>query len=377
MEQQPLFRPSGDRAFIHDNQIFLCGRIGNQVKRNGQFVSLVKLSNMISSLEAVECCFSVFDHGRLHTFVQTASETVDRVSLERHILKQIRDRSSDSYVPDRITILPSFPITEHGKTDSKRLVETRTGASTCVLSDKYIKQCWNISLASGEVNCNKTYTELGGDSFTAVYFVNRLLKNVCFGKNTSIGGDLYEKLFTKTLDGSNLSDVQSYIHHELKCVFNNPTYSDGTSSLQIDENLQHSGTTKNYKHQKPNYNTFDDIENNDEVSSLRVHKHTEHLTSEFCSSNKERGAIQELCQHHFVAFSRQLQISTCGCREISKEFDCSSSLSSTYKLNQLHLEWKYNLGKCVDSSALVLFSDPFKKGKEQSRFSKLLTFAVR
>jgi len=325
-EKQPLFRSSGDRAFIHHNQIFLCGRTDDRIKRNGQFVSLVKLSNMISSIETIECCFSVFDRGRLFTFVQSAaSNIVDRVSLERRILKVIREKSSDSYVPDRITILPSFPISDHGKTDSNGLLlQMRTGTSTCVLLESYIEQCWNVSLSSKELygdNSDKTFSELGGDSFTAVYFVNRLLQGVSSVNNKTSEGGLYEKLFAKTLANSTLTDIQLYIQQELKDVFENT--------------------------------------DNGETSSVRTKEHLQHNVTSECNSSKKR---REVCGHHFIAFSRQLQNSTCDCGEIPKNFDCLSS--SLKQFNQLRVEWKYNLGKCVDASPLVVFSDTFTKGMD-------------
>jgi acyl-CoA synthetase (AMP-forming)/AMP-acid ligase II/NAD(P)-dependent dehydrogenase (short-subunit alcohol dehydrogenase family)/acyl carrier protein len=108
-------------------------------------------------------------------------------------LKRLAFTNSLPHVPDcRFVEIPEMPLTESGEIDERKLMGV--GGKTAELGEKVlppsseienqVAQLWREVLNLPQVSLNDTFFELGGDSLSAVRFLNRLRER--FGVRVSI-----------------------------------------------------------------------------------------------------------------------------------------------------------------------------------------------
>lgn len=352
-------RSTGDIVYIISNScnnlntsghtVFLCGRTGSKIKRNGHFVSLVALTNIGNSMDPVDSCVCVYDQEKLFVFFQLlGSLSVDYKHVEKEFIQTIFQNLTSSYLPDRIVFVDNIPVTSHGKVDKRKLLtmalkeENDNSFERRRTLKEYVTECWQLALnTSVETTPNSpsiphTFVACGGDSFAAIFFLNRILQYYT-QPQFELRGGFYEHLFKKTLT-STLEEIQTLLEHELfgKAEMTNQHFLNSTKLPQPftpDNPIAPQPFTPN---------------------NLIV------------PDQRDRHYIRKAC-NHFSAYQKQNGFSTCTCQDRQRKASDSVVNSKRQFLNQpekvnIRERWKYNLGKCVDASPLVVYSTDFPSG---------------
>ncbi|XP_066934948.1 beta-alanine-activating enzyme-like [Clytia hemisphaerica] len=469
-EKVQEMRFTGDLAFITANgQIYLCGRKDDKIKRMGQFVSLATLTKMVEDIPFVEQCCTVYHDRSLITFVKLAEDNgnntlVDsindrhisngntviamsktreiekvgnkkvkrrintplsnkNVTLETDIKRFVRSRLSSSYLPDVIQFVDIIPINKNGKSDSKALIRDylnrKKGNSTdnssikSSLRDIY---CLALNLGSNVLE-NKTFAELGGDSFAALYVVNTLVHQYF---QTEIDGNLCEEIFNKILTSS-YRDFYEYFEQladsfalvELKNDKENGTLSNGSTtsnsvipdceSVQGYKYLQNDLSSSNEHYLNKSSRKESECFQNDRV--LDEYSISSSIKSSEEISNSENGeSVQHQClrnqssvteKNQFYAITSQNKV-FCSDSLVESKIQIPSSKTITpdptnltnFPIKDKHnpcinlkVKRKQNLGKCIDASPLVVYSHVLDEplvliGCHSKRFVALTTEGV-
>ena len=154
------------------------GREDDVVKILGRKVSLEEVGEGLGRalLTPAVCVLEAESH-LLHAFVKSAADLT-----ETSVLAAARLSLSAHQLPARVSFLPEFPLTEHGKTDLRRLrdIAARAGASrsrSCQVSEREIGvkcgELWESLLGSAPAG-QDNFLAAGGDSFSALALVNSL-----------------------------------------------------------------------------------------------------------------------------------------------------------------------------------------------------------
>ena len=286
---------------------------------------MVALTNIGNSLNGVDVCVSVFEKDTLYVFFQVTEGIRENVQtkIERLFIKTIFSKLSKSHIPDEIVFVKLLPITSHGKVDKKELVRQSSQRSLMHVGwRKHLKECWEMALNMkvSSSTMENTFSQCGGDSFAAVFFLNRLFRcvSLCDVEN------IYENLFTCVLT-SNLTEIEEI----LETLQKNDS---GSSSVGISNN-------------------YDIVERNVAINDDVICYEKKHSKSE-CN--------------HFSAYQKQNHFCTCKC--ITPVYRCDKSnlyeipISGKHIVLKLQEKWKYDTQKCVDASPLVVFSADFPHG---------------
>jgi non-ribosomal peptide synthetase component F len=131
-ERVPVYR-TGDVAFASDGRYFYCGRMDHQVKIAGYRVELGEIEFHARALSGVLNAAAVarrdpVGNCSLFLFLQIEN-AVDSNKLSEY--RAQLSRTLPSYmIPQKIHVLPSFPLNQNGKIDRKQLLE-RVEEVTC------------------------------------------------------------------------------------------------------------------------------------------------------------------------------------------------------------------------------------------------------
>ena len=161
---------SGDLAEIDENGILHHrGRADNAVKINGYLVNLLEVEVVIMKHDAIQEAI-VIGHDvnyqtRLFAFIQTFSDSFDIEQLKNFLEEKI----TKQMLPTRYVLIEKWPRLANGKIDRKQLIneidqpkESIVNSST-ELEDR-VAEIWKKVLSVQEIDINKTFTALGGDS---------------------------------------------------------------------------------------------------------------------------------------------------------------------------------------------------------------------
>jgi amino acid adenylation domain-containing protein len=118
---------TGDRGYIKDGQLFLVGRIDNQVKVRGMRIDLGDIEHAVRSQPEVRDATVLAvpgpgDQTQLVAFILVAGEPADPRALRAELLKSI----PPSMVPHKFVQLTEFPLIPNGKVDRKALAASLT-----------------------------------------------------------------------------------------------------------------------------------------------------------------------------------------------------------------------------------------------------------
>lgn len=189
---------AGQRAFrtgdlgVLDNcgQLYLLGRLDNQIKIDGVRVEISEVEGVIDAVAGVKSCAVIAIAGtdgapRLIAFV-----TGEPQIRPEFIRDTARRRLLGSMVPGQIIILDALPLGPTGKIDRKTLeilaAEPETPASSLTHADTplthQISGIWAEVLDIPKPNANADFFQLGGTSLRAIVAmsqIGRLLGQVC------------------------------------------------------------------------------------------------------------------------------------------------------------------------------------------------------
>ncbi|KAJ7986472.1 hypothetical protein DPEC_G00340240 [Dallia pectoralis] len=253
-------RSTGDWACVRDAQLYYLGRRDRLVKRHGQRLHLDTVQQVVMNLPGVEACaVGLSTECRLVAFVVASSSSADQKAapdsssvegkqgsstspstdqkkvsspdpdpspgsspgpshglspgLDKSILHRLSHLLSRHSVPDAVVLVPSLPLSSHGKVSMEELMKIyqrqRAGSkSHNALGDmetlrKRLQSLWRDILSLPEdaaVQKDSTFLFCGGDSLQALRFCDEI---------TAAIGVSSSGLLEVVLDGS-FGDV---LHH--------------------------------------------------------------------------------------------------------------------------------------------------------------------
>lgn len=211
---------TGDRlSRDQDGYFHYVGRTDDAFKVGGMWVSTTQIAAVLEELSAVERAVvlirgDVTSRKRIIAYVIPRSGT--DLSVETLRL-HARSKLPLHMIPSAFITLYEFPLNANGKLDRQALEQATdydTRACGGVSSDsqeaspteKTIAQIWQALLHIDEVSVSDTFTDLGGDSVTALQCLNRIRQifdveialDVFFSEESSVGhvADLIDRART-------------------------------------------------------------------------------------------------------------------------------------------------------------------------------------
>ena len=170
-----LYR-TGDLGYLsHDGNIYIVGRMAQEIKHNGYRIDLREIENFINSVDGVTNSFVTIER-------QTDSRTklLAVVESKNRIIDEIvRDYLSSNLpyymIPSNILVVKKFPLTHNGKVDTIKLKEWlgEISENIDVFDDqeKELISVWKQSISEGyrEISSrDATYFDAGGQSLQAI-----------------------------------------------------------------------------------------------------------------------------------------------------------------------------------------------------------------
>jgi aryl carrier-like protein len=168
-----------------DNEMVYLGRADRQVKIRGYRVELEEISSKIMEHEAVGNCMAVLfgmeQAQSLYAFVVPEAGTVPQPEA----IRAFAIRSLPTYmVPDEIFCIDEMPITQNGKIDEGQLKTRLEGILVHKTSDRphvpqtqrerILHQATSCVLGTYDLDMQKSFSDLGGDSIKAILLLQRL-----------------------------------------------------------------------------------------------------------------------------------------------------------------------------------------------------------
>uniref|UniRef100_A0AAY4D451 Carrier domain-containing protein n=1 Tax=Denticeps clupeoides TaxID=299321 RepID=A0AAY4D451_9TELE len=231
-----MMRASGDWVLVKDGQLYYLGRKDRLVKRHGQQVHLDTVQQVVESLAEVEtCAVDLCEGSRLVAFIvpylgTTASRNIhhrDQASehadlrgdsvllpMNRKIQRRLSHVLSSNCIPDTVLLVPSLPLTTHGKVamNELKMEYERQRQNTGIQQEnltldnlqEILAKLWKETLGLAEdvrIQPDSHFLLSGGDSLQALRFHQNI--NIATGTNSA-------GLLEVILDGS-YSDIWNHI----------------------------------------------------------------------------------------------------------------------------------------------------------------------
>ena len=161
----PYYR-SGDYAYKLDDEIYILGRIDNQIKLRGLRIEPDEISNVISQYGSINSSIVVIKkiNGIEHLCAYyTASEKIDVADLKTNI----SNRLTPYMVPTAYMQLDAFPQTANGKTDIKNLPEPELTLDYVAPENEveaFFAKSFEEILGIDNVGVTNNFFEIGGTS---------------------------------------------------------------------------------------------------------------------------------------------------------------------------------------------------------------------
>jgi amino acid adenylation domain-containing protein len=165
-------------------ELEILGRLDDQVKINGKRVDLAEVEATIEMFPLVASAAVVAISGpsgskRLKGYVVPADD-VASASLEAPLRGFLRGRLPSHLVPEQVTVLTAFPVTEHGKVDKRALAGMQSDEqgfldlAALTSSQRAAAQAWTEAIGHAPSSLDQRFMDAGGDSFAIMALVVNL-----------------------------------------------------------------------------------------------------------------------------------------------------------------------------------------------------------
>ncbi|KAL5011810.1 hypothetical protein ScPMuIL_010361 [Solemya velum] len=357
-----IWRATGDCVEVRgDGSVVFVGRNDDQIKRNGRRINLQEIEKAVLNIGLDTVPVLLVDD-RLIVCAQSCDQPI---AMETKVTNHLTAVLPSHYQPDVILILPSIPVTKHGKLDRTTIMEMakhKLGHHDDInygSADSLIRKIWKLLLNKKEstVDDDALFVYCGGDSFQAVKFVDM----VEFSSNTTFPlllDTLLHKPFHHVVEyvtsemqkstvrlcdagGETLHDSEtprSPIHGgSMKNLINSGLFI-GQKSIDMSEDKQYTSIIKKMKTEHNNYicqskYSIEFSEKGKFVFSLRRGNRMRTLSSDHLGQ----------CRNDKCNIA-----SCCSGIEPKSEHDGYTEGSLILREN-----WKHHTGKCVDASPLI------------------------
>lgn len=176
--QKRIYR-TGDRGKMVNGCIWFLGREDTQIKRRGFRIELGEIENALCSIPQIQNAKAGFKEGKIVGFVRTQDANVK----EHDILKSLKDKVPEYYMPDAIHFISQMPLNQNGKIDMKQLwnqYEAECGrpeqkSHKATETEKQIRRIWRKVLNNTNIMSVETdFFKSGGDSIRAIEVVGKI-----------------------------------------------------------------------------------------------------------------------------------------------------------------------------------------------------------
>lgn len=364
------------------------GRKDDMIKRNGKRVHLTEIEKVVLKVTEVQRCVATYDGNQLSLFVlispenrskgdmaaltssvqtdercdrkdprkyaepevsaEATSTLVDvnesgiipsqllrsRRGLEERMRISIQDTLAewlpDFGRPEKIHFVEDMPLTCHGKVDKRQLLESSLKQSNIDCYERptsLLTQIWKRYFPTADPD-TKTFTEHGGNSLMALSLSEDIYQ--FFGVDVAV-------LFDKILHGSfqNLveyvTSVEKLRAKRSRTVVGTDTISDRSGSENVSD---------------------DDPFSRPSRKRIRLTSETSHV--ERSSACTARGVSSELPTCPAVSVQRASTFFRHGDSSVGPSLPPAARKKSKELSFRLEVCWKFDTGKCVDASPLVV-----------------------
>ncbi|XP_078684711.1 beta-alanine-activating enzyme-like isoform X2 [Branchiostoma floridae x Branchiostoma belcheri] len=365
-----IMRSSGDIVDHYGDDLVFCGRLDDQVKRNGKRLDLRWIEQVGCRLGGVEACVAVMDRkDRFLLFVVLSAVNSRGQGRADDVLQALRTELPPHTVPDKVMEVTELPVTRHGKVDKEALllsaqldppltvVDRGTDMHQCVC--ELWQRVGGTLTTDQEENQRFSFLSSGGDSLTAVQLVENLQ-------------DTFRHTFPHALDiilhqtlGDLVRYAQSVLQEKNSVQINGPS----SSNLEItQEHILHKGQSSSRKmsgEDKKSQEKRSVIRHSGEQlpkkmktsedSVLRpVHKRTQvsqDVSRTNCGLAVQRGS-QTVCLQPSIEENGQVH---CIVPDVTSSTAAREDVSClATEAVSMETVWTCDTGKCVDASPLLI-----------------------
>ncbi|GLG97984.1 Acyl-CoA synthetase family member 4 [Gryllus bimaculatus] len=353
----PVFRATGDFVKIDNscNHILFLGRKNRIIKRWGHRVCLGNVEMVLSRHVDVEKCSCVWHQEKnilaLAVIWRDKEEIQDlRLYGVNHLHK--------AEVPDQIVTVKELPLTNHGKIDYEKLLtiilhKNDKITNKDIPNSSHILEAWR-SIVGREPMLSEKFMSSGGNSILAIQLTTELER--IFGER------IRNKLMNMLLNNSSVMEIEMFLlGNEIK----------SEAGIALDISSRKSSILNNKEKNNSNKDFFSSIEPH-EYSLLSA----EEILHPSTSSSKRRKLISDSpvdLKHEKIVTHKN---HSCN---ITKESACSQTQHEEFLIKiccrgttfekephfdtwvpkegnrlPLHLNWKFDMQKCVDASPCYL-----------------------
>nr|CAD7457697.1 unnamed protein product [Timema tahoe] len=308
----PLYRATGDIVKVdsQSGQLFYVGRKDRMVKRHGHRVSLYLVEQVANKCPGVGQCHCVWDSesGTLGLLLGSKVKCLEP-AIRQYLVKSLPPAA----IPDIITRIPVWPITNNGKIDYQKLrqimlCKVRDNEEPHFKDDAVdtFHKLWSKYLGLSKLQQQDTFVQHGGTSFIALQLLAEMEKIT----DQAVSPELIPKL----LGGSSLREC-------CECLV----------STSHSLNYAHQGNSS--RHSSLNLGA---------VVPSQINVDTVTKDSENSCSNST-----ENIKFTLVKNTSPLRLK----KNIPEQYNCV--LGSQGENPKLDIRWKFDLRKCVDSSPAI------------------------
>jgi acyl-coenzyme A synthetase/AMP-(fatty) acid ligase/acyl carrier protein len=178
---------TGDMVFEDAYGFYhFCGRSDDRIKRSGLWVSLAEIESALCQFPAVEEAAvrerqDQAGEGKLVGYVVISEGTEFDISM---LWRHVRSSLQGSKIPAQLLRVPALPRTPNGKIDERALSLQATSASETAsplpfhiartATETILANLWSQLLRIDTVRHSDNFTELGGDSISAMQCIFRI-----------------------------------------------------------------------------------------------------------------------------------------------------------------------------------------------------------
>ncbi|XP_063845196.1 beta-alanine-activating enzyme-like [Scylla paramamosain] len=323
MEDQTLthLKATGDLGLVKEGHIYCLGRLDDQIKRNGQKISLREIESVCSHFPYISQCIVVPDS---KDRLVVCMCLFDKEVTVDDVWRDLRNCLAPWKIPDEVVFIDSVPFNTHGKIEMQELLSLvtklhHTSRHAQTLQD-FFKEIWIRTLGYEDVRKDDQFVLCGGNSLTAVQ-VNVAVEEF-------LGCEIPE--FLDILLHKPYSEIVQVLR----------TYQLARKSSDFSRVVNKRAKTKHVSHLQLQHN-------NTNLTEIKKPD-----TDEVCNHQSAKESTMNAKPKDNASLDKSILLAAVSRRGVQLRESESSSLnlsSHTYLLR-----WKFNLGKCIDSSPLLV-----------------------
>jgi len=173
---------TGDLAkWDADGNIEYCGRADHQIKIRGYRIELKEIESQIKKIPGIKEVVVTIKESIINEKVicayYTCEYALDVSEIKLHLISYL----PEYMIPGRFFYLEKLPITHNGKIDFKSLPDIVSGfneGGEAKTKSEQLINIWNEILNVQSPSKNSNFFELGGNSLSAILFINKVWKKI-------------------------------------------------------------------------------------------------------------------------------------------------------------------------------------------------------